>query len=196
MFTTLLSFAQEKDEKHTVTIAVYENHENYVKASRTYGVGWRILEAAANQTDISLLTVESSWKAALTRLQAGKIDMVFSAIRTPDREQWASFSLPLPSSGSAIFTAHDNPVESIQQIDLSSELIGVSANSVQERFAREIGFKNIYASVDRWQLYVMLDQKRLPYLFFSEGIVDYYCTFFHTSGERDCLKRVGDHLQQ
>lgn len=179
-----------------LTISVYEHHDKYVEASRSYGLSWKVLDFAARRAGIRLQAQESTWEGSLRRLKGGKVDLVFLAIRSPEREQWASYSVPLISTGSAIFTYKNNPVSDIDDIDLENSLIGVSAESLQERFAREVGFKNIYASLDRPQLYKMLESRRLDYLFFSAGIVDFYCVFLDVSATRGCLKQVGDYYDR
>ena len=179
-----------------LTISVFEHHDKYVEASRSYGLSWKILDFAARRAGVRLQAQESTWEGSLRRLKGGKVDLVFLAIKSPERAQWASFSVPMISTGSAIFTYKDNPVSSIEEVDLVNSLIGVSADSLQERFARELGFKNIYASLDRPQLYKMLESGRLDYLFFSAGVVDFYCVFLDPSETRDCLKQVGEYYDQ
>ena len=174
-----------------VSIAVFEEHDKYVKSARAYGISWSILAKAALEQNIVLDPQPGSWQGGMNRLRAGKVDLVFYAIRSEQRETWAVFSLPFVTAGSAIFTHHHNPVSTIEEIDFVNASVGVSADSVQEVFAKEAGFQNIYSTVERNQLYKMLSLKRLDYLFFAIDVIDYYCTYFDPSMRLDCLKQVG-----
>ncbi|MCV2883236.1 transporter substrate-binding domain-containing protein [Aestuariibacter sp. AA17] len=175
-----------------VTIAVYEDHEKYKAASRAYGISWILLQHAAAQSDIVLIPQASTWEGGIRRLKAGKVDLLFMAIKSAEREKWAHFSAPLVSLGSAIFTRPDNPVTSIPDIDIQTSSIGVIEDSIQANFAQRIGFENIYSTVDRLQLYKMLNSGRLDYLFFSIGIIDMHCQYHHEPATYDCLKQVGN----
>lgn len=175
-----------------VTITVFEDHDRYVQASDSYGLSWRLFELGAKHQGIDLVPIESSWKASMKRLHAERIDMVFAALKTEERQVWANFSLPLTNEGSGIFTRFDNPVKTFEQIDLSTSSIGVSSNSVQEGLAKELGFANIYSTVQRPQLYEMLRAGRVDYLFFGKSIAAYYCVYFDPSRSRNCMKQVGD----
>lgn len=189
ILTIVMGYAHANE---TVTITVFEDHERYVLASDSYGLSWRLFELGAKNQGIELVPIESSWKASLNRLHAKRVDMVFAALKTDERKQWASFSLPLTNEGSGIFTRHDNPVSRFEDIDLRNSMIGVSENSVQERLAREMGFEKVYSTVQRPQLYEMLRKERLDYLFFGKSVVGYYCVYFDPSRSRNCMKQVGE----
>ncbi len=176
----------------TVNIAVFEQHQRYINASGAYALSWRLMEAAAALQNIKLQPIESSWQGAISRLKGGKVPLVFAAFKTKERQQWAIFSLPLAPDSSAIFTLPDNPVGSRQHIDFKSASIGVSAGSVQERFAKELGFKNIYSTKERAQLYRMLEEGRLTYLFFGQSMIGYYCLYHANLDNRDCMRQVGE----
>lgn len=178
----------------TASIAVFEDHDKYVDASSSYGTAWGLLKLAADHQGIELYPESSSWSAAMKRLKAQRVDLVFGAFQTAERQTWGTFSLPLSEEGSAIFAAPDNPITSIDDIDLATATIGVSANSVQEEIARELGFVNVYASTARPQLYAMLNEGRLDYLLFGQSIVAYYCFNFTTTPQQACMKQVGPAL--
>ena len=189
---TQLSLASLACAEDTITISVFEDHERYVAASDSYGLSWRLFEAAAKHSNLKLQIQESSWRGSINRLQAHKIDLVFAALKTPEREQWANYSLPLVSEGSGIYTRHDNPTNSFNEIDLKNSVIGVSLNSVQEQIARDLGFENIYSTVQRPLLYNMLKKRRVDYLFFGKSIINYYCLYFDETSDRACMKQIGD----
>ena len=127
----------------------------------------------------------------MNRVKGHKVDFVFAAFKTDERSQWASFTHPLMSDGSGIFTRLSNPATSLADVDFENSIVGVSANSLQEQMALEMGFENIYSTVKRQHLYQMLQQQRIDYLFFGESIINYYCLYFDESRSRGCMKRVG-----
>lgn len=194
MFAVLgaIILALPTSASETIGITVFEDHKRYVEASESYGLSWKILELAAEQANYQLQLQPSSWRASIRRVQDSKVDLVFGALKTTEREKWASFSLPLIPEGSAIFTQLDNPVNHFDDIDLESSVIGVSANSLQETLAKELGFKNIYSTGSRPQLYEMLKGNRLNYLFFGTSIINYYCINFATSVNSKCMKQVSE----
>ncbi|WP_164078281.1 substrate-binding periplasmic protein [Alteromonas facilis] len=185
IFYTGIAYA--KDE---VTVTVFEDHARYVSASSSYGLSWLLLEAAAEKANIELVVIPSSWNASMKRLQSGKVDLVFAALKTKEREKWATFSLPLIAEGSAIFTHPKNSVNHFDEIDLQNSTIGVPAKSIHEELSRELGFENIYPTAQRPQLYDMLDAGRIDYLFLGESIIDYYCLFVDGAQNRDCMKKI------
>ena len=68
----------------------------------------------------------------------------------------------------------------------------MSANSLQESLAKKLGFKNIYATVRRPQLYEMLKGNRLDYLFFGTSIINYYCVNYDIVATPRCMKQVSE----
>lgn len=188
LLNTLVNPAYAQSE---VTISVFDDHQSYVLASGPYGISWKLISLAAESQNIKLIPQESSWKGSIQRLKGKKVDLVFAAFKTEDRAKWAIFSKPLMSTTSSIFALPDNPISSVSEIDLKTAIIGVSATSSQEKMAKALGFKNIYPTVERRQLFSMLRERRLDYLFFAVGSVNYYCMFYEQPENRDCLKRIG-----
>lgn len=179
----------------TVQVGVFENHFRYTDAADSYGLSWELLVAAAASRNLRIEVQELSWKASLQRLRANKLDLVFGAFYSEERAAWATFSHPLIADSSAIFTSLDSPAASLDDIDFNHQVIGVTRQSVQEGYAREMGFKNIYSAVERKQLYSMLQQKRIDYLFFGTNIINYYCLYVAQERNKGCMKQVGPNLK-
>ncbi|WP_343856252.1 substrate-binding periplasmic protein [Aliiglaciecola litoralis] len=174
-----------------VSVAVYDEHDKYVAVSAAYGVSWKLMELAAKSQQIVLVPQQISWQGGMNRLRTAKVDLVFPAFKTTERETWGLFTLPLLLTGSAIFTDNNNPISELSQIDFENASVGVSADSVQECLAREVGFKHVYAIKDRAQLYSMLQEKRIDYVFFAIAAVNYYCVHQSKLGSSNCLKQIG-----
>lgn len=175
-----------------VSVAVYAEHEQYIAASAPYGLSWKLLELAAQSQGLILIPQKGSWQGGMSRLNANKVELMFPAFKTQERAQWALFTLPLLPTGSSIFTLRDKPVNQLEDINFAKAMVGVVNGSVQETLAKEVGFEHIYSTTQREQLFTMLKEKRLDYLFVASAVVGYYCTYFDELGENDCLKQVGE----
>ncbi len=186
-FCSLPAFALEE-----VHVAVYAEHEKYLAAPGPYGGSWKLLELAAQSQQLKLIVEKGSWQGGLQRLKAEKVDLIYAGFKTPEREQWALFTLPLIPAASAIYTLHNNSVDNVSDIDFSNATIGVSSKSVQEALAKEVGFKHIYSTTEREQLFSMLKDNRLDYVFFSVGVEQYYCVHYDKTKDTGCLKKVGE----
>jgi polar amino acid transport system substrate-binding protein len=175
-----------------VFVAVYAEHEKYLASPGPYGGSWQLLEFAAQSQQLKLVVEKGSWQGGLQRLKAEKVDLIFAGFKTPEREQWALFTLPLIPAASVIYTLPTNPVDNVADIDFSKATVGVSSKSVQEGLAKEVGFEHIYSTTEREQLFSMLRDNRLDYVFFSVGVEQYYCLYYEKTKGTGCLKRVGE----
>lgn len=182
-------------EKKPIFVSVFKDHERYLVASNVYKLSWNIFEHAANDAGYSLVTEESSWRGSLQRLKAHKVDLVFAALKSKEREEWAEFTLSLVTGGSGIFTRLDNPANSLEDIDKANSIVGVSSKSLQAQMTLEVGFENIYSSVRRPQLYKMLKEGRIDYIFFGKSVIEYYCVFIDESKSKGCMKQVGPNFK-
>lgn len=172
--------------KQSIVIAVFEDHDKQIESSRPYGLSWRLLEMAANSGNIQLITIATTWQSAINRLKDERLDMVFGAFKTEKRSQWASFSLPLATDYSALFTTVENPAREYEDINLEYDTVGVIANSVQEDLAHQFGFKHIYAARERQHLVRLLQSGRINFLLQSHGVTTHYCEY-----KAPCLQQVG-----
>jgi ABC-type amino acid transport substrate-binding protein len=185
-------FAADKQ----LRVVVFENHQNYLDASHSYALAWDVFNLAAEQAGIELLSQEDAWIRSIKSLQDHKVDVVFAAVKNAERAQWAKFSLPLAYDHIVLLESLNKDTDKIADIDFETASVGVTRNSVQEQMAKDIGFKNIYSTVDRNQIYKMLEYERLDYLLYSQSISNFYCMQYHFSQKKNCLKVVGKPLQQ
>ncbi len=181
-----------EDEYH---IAVFNAHEARLQVAGAYALSWALTELAANAAGLNIQPLDATWAGAMTRLKNHRIDMVFGAFKTPEREQWAFFSLPLGSEGSSIFTLPGNPVNAIHDIQLEVQRVGVSLDSYQHQQAIDVGFKQIYPIRERDLLFNMLQGGRIDYIIYADTMVSLFCTQ-HNITRQGCLKRVGDPLSR
>lgn len=169
-------------------LGVVHSHNQYLEASASYALSWEIVGQSAELADLDVHFVVNSWEGNIRQLKAGKIDGIFIGLRTPERESWASFSLPLVNTGAALFTRSSSVVEKMKQVDLSTEIVGVSAGSAQHQLAEKVGFESIYQSSKTSHLYNMLASGRVDYLFMNVDLAAAMCT---GNAAEYCLKMVG-----
>lgn len=74
------------------------------------------------------------WSAVLAALNSGQIDMLPSVAKTAEREKHMAFSDSYLASNSLIFTRHDSPVRSTQ--DLAGRRVAIEAGYVTESLLR------------------------------------------------------------
>ncbi len=190
----ILSFQSLALAKNSLTIGIFNEHEIYIETSAPYAIGWKLLTVAAARENIELETIRETWTRSLSALDSEQFDGVYGAMITTERLKWGRFSVPLSYDEIHIFAQPDNPVESKEQINKSTDAVGVTKDSIQHDMARELDFSNIYAIVDRSSLYKMLLAGRLDYLIYSDTFINTYCFGYHKKKEENCLKSVGKPL--
>ncbi|MDF2178119.1 transporter substrate-binding domain-containing protein [Aliiglaciecola sp. CAU 1673] len=174
-----------------VIIDVFDDHERHCQSSMAYGLSWELVVEAAKLSGIPLKAEEVSWDGAMTRLHNGKSKLVFGALWSEERAQWAAFSVPLAPESSSLFTLPSNPVLRIEEIDLNSAVVGVSEGSVQQEYAKKLGFKHIYGTTNRSMLFGMLESGRIHYMINGDQFVNYFCMFQMSNTTVNCLRPVG-----
>ena len=179
----------DENPANEALIAVFEDHQMQLVSSKPYALSWAIVEKAAESQELKLTTIATTWHSAISRLKNDRLDMVFAAFRNEERQQWATFTLPLASDTSVLFSAIDSPVNQLVDVDFEHEVVGVVAESTQEALARRVGFKHIYAGSLRKQLYTLLESGRVQYLLLSNSTMGPYCR-----PERPCIQQVGEPL--
>lgn len=176
----------KNQSKHQVMIAVFEDHPLQVASSAPYGLSWKLIEAAAKTQNLDLIKIETTWQSAINRLKSDRLDLVFAAFKSKEREEWAQFTLPLGSDSSALFSAIDSPTTRIEDVDFEHETVGVISNSTQEQLAGEIGFKHIYPAKVRKRLSNLLEKGRVQYLLLGHSSISMYC-----KTAQPCVQQVG-----
>lgn len=179
----LLAGVSAKESVTQHTIAVFEDHDNFLRASPVYAVSWKILEQAIIQQKLPVDVIAMNWNSSLNRLKKGKVDLVFGAFKTPERSKWASFSLPLLPEESAMYALDDHPVNSLSDItDYTQFSVSAIEQSTQLGLARKLGFETIYAASEREKLRDLLFSKRVDFVI-AQGSYPIACR------QNICVKR-------
>lgn len=143
-------------------ITVFEDHEHQMTISNTYALSWRMVEEALKIQQLELEVVPTNWTSSINRLKDGRLVLVFGALRTEERLQWAKFSLPLMPEDNLLVSRLKSKSElDLFQLDVTKHTIGVILGSIQEALAKELGFQHIYSSRERQTLEEMLISGRV-----------------------------------
>ncbi|BDX07151.1 substrate-binding periplasmic protein [Planctobacterium marinum] len=183
------SVIAQSDEDNQITIAVFEDHREQVVSSLPYGLSWKLIEKAAQAEGLDLIKIATNWQSAINRLKDQRLDVVFGAFKTPERAQWADFTLPLASDASVLFNSPESPILHLEDVDFEQEVVGVISNSTQEKLAQKLGFKHIYPASERKNLVKLLESGRINYVMIGESISKLYCDY-----TTPCLQQVGHPL--
>jgi len=193
LFVLLISISHsvlaESHQQKPAMVAVFEDHQQQMNASKPYGLSWELVSLAARESGVDMLMVATSWQSSIIRLKNDRLDLVFAAFRNEERQQWAQFSLPLASDTSVLFSAADSEVVNLSDVDYEKDVVGVVSDSSQEALARQVGFKHIYAARVRKQLYPLLESGRIKYVLISTSSMKVYCP-----DDELCVQQVGTPL--
>lgn len=172
-----------------ILVAVFEDHNEQVTSSMPYGLSWKLIEKAAEQQELDLIKVATTWQSGINRLKEGRLDLMFGAFDSEKRKTWAQFTLPLGSDSSVLFSAIDSPISMMAAVDFDNEVVGVISNSTQETLARKVGFKHIYPAKVRKRLYKLLERGRVNYVLLGHSSIALYC-----DKPAPCVQQVGEPL--
>ncbi|MGV2433014.1 MAG UNVERIFIED_CONTAM: transporter substrate-binding domain-containing protein [Rickettsiaceae bacterium] len=143
LFTTLSSFASEISDKNTLVGGLYswepyqfvrqENSGDVVK-----GMDIEVAKAISDTIGVNIKLEEVAWDTHQTDIKSGLRDIAFGATYTPERSQFAYFSLPYRFEENSLFTKKDsikvldfdNPEEFIQEARAQNYKIGVTRGYV------------------------------------------------------------------
>lgn len=179
----------QSEQENQITIAVFEDHKEQVVSSLPYGLSWQLIEKAAKAEGLDLIKIATNWQSAINRLKEQRLEIVFGAFKTPERAQWADFTLPLASDASVLFNSPESSILHLEDVDFELEVVGVISNSTQETLAQKLGFKHIYPASERKNLVKLLESGRINYVMIGESISKLYCDY-----TTPCLQQVGQPL--
>lgn len=175
----------------SLKVGVFNEHDTYLKSSSIYQVSWQLFIQAAKNAGIKIVAQPDAWARSVASVRSGDFDGVFGAMITKDRQAWASFSLALGYDQVRLFTQPDTSINSLSQVDYSTQTVGVSKHSIHHEVAKAKGFANIYSYVGEEQIYKMLFAGRLDFIIFAESLMRMYCHQHVNTPFDACLKPIG-----
>lgn len=143
----LISGTDSPNETVKAGVFAFDGYHMKDDNGNLYGYGIEVLELISKYSHLNfdLVGYESSWQDMLDMLESGKIDVVTSASKTPDREKKFDYSLPIGRKKTVLSTTVDET--RFKAGDYKSyngmivgEIPGNSQNDLFAQFANEKGF--------------------------------------------------------
>ncbi len=158
----------------TLSVALYENHDEYINYSNAYKLNWQFFKLAAESEGITLKAEEHLWIRAMHFLEEKKIDAVIGVYYTNARSEYGYFSQPMAVDNVYLFSKDTAPL-SIAKLSKQSVLVGATTESIGESIAKEKGFTNIYVKTSSYQVFDLLMKNKLDYAIFAESVATKHC---------------------
>lgn len=183
----LLIFLSIPSYAETITVALFEDHESYLKHSRAYKVNWEVFELAAKSEGFTLEPEPYLWLRAMNELKLAKVDAMVGAFYSKERSKIAYFSQPMALDNIYLYAAKENQL-SVNEIKSQNPLIGVTTNSIGDSVATNLEFLNIYRKSSSEQVFDLLTKGRIDYAIFSESVAEKHCaSAIEHNLKRNCL---------
>ena len=171
----------------TINVALYENHDNYIKYSRAYKVNWEVFKLAANNEGLTLKAKPYLWLRSLNALKDNRVDAVIGAYYSEERSKIGHFSYPFALDKVYLYSRKEKSL-SLAQISSSNALVGVTTNSIGDSLAKRLKFSGIYRKSSSEQVFDLLDKGKLDYAIFSESVASTHCSIKEKSKlNNNCL---------
>lgn len=171
-------------------ISVFSYHNPYDTSSAAYSVSWELVTAAARLACLQLDPVPMAWNASMKKVRHNEIDLVFGALATDERREWASFSHALAPTYSVLLASKGSQITRWEEVDVDTHVVAATKNSVQWELAGELGFRHRY--------HVMMSEDNIPGML--SGRIDLYLTNTTTHDQlclaetEQCLKIIRSDL--
>jgi hypothetical protein len=156
-------------------VALYENHDNYIKYSRAYRVNWELFKLAANADGFTVKAKPYLWLRSLNALKEKKLDAVIGGYYSKERNKFAHFSLPTALDSIYLYAYKQKPY-SLDQIKSKNSLVGVTTNSIGDSLAKDLNLTNVYRKSSSEQVFELLIKGKLDYAIFSESVAKTHCS--------------------
>lgn len=176
----VVSFAQ------SLSVGLYENHDDYLKYSRAYQLNWELFKLAAQHENITLITEQHLWVRALESIKDKKLDALIGAYYTTKRADFSYFSSPKSIDDLYIYSKSPNTL-SLEQIKQQGLIVGVTTDSIGDSFAQQIGIKGIYRKGSSEKIFDLLMNDRIHFAIFSSSIAQKHCATWQPHQSESCM---------
>lgn len=173
IFVVILFFLPILAWSTTLKVALYDNHEEYLKYSKAYKLNWMIFKQATEKLDITIQAQPYVWLRALRFIEEQEIDVLIGAYYTKQRQKFAHFSLPISTDYVYLYVNHQSLMS--KPINYEKDIIGVTKKSIGDDLANLLGFSHIYRKSASEQVFRLLRKDRLDYAIFSESVAEKHC---------------------
>lgn len=164
----LLSFAE------TLSVALYVNHDDHLKLSRSYKLNWQLLKLAADSEGITLNAKEDLWLRGLNFIKEKKLDALIGVYYSEERENFSYYSQPFTIDKLYLYSKKPHSL-TLKDINKHKGIVGVTTKSFAAQVAQEIGFTNIYNKSSSEKVFDLLIKGKLQYAIFTESLANKHC---------------------
>jgi len=187
LFFPITAFAE------SITVALYEDHEQYSKHSRAYQANWVLLQEAAAIEGITLKASPYLWIRGLEELKQDKIDAVIGAYFSKERSALYYFSKPFSQDPIFLFRSANSAASTTK---IKNALVGVTSNSIGESLVSNNKKFSVYKKSSSKEVFNLLQNGRLDYAVFSQSVAHKHClTDANIKLKKDCLVPVGSAIK-
>jgi signal transduction histidine kinase len=110
----------------------------YNEQGRSDGFAADLLDAVGRTMNLRFNRVSHPNTASYTSFRQGEFDLLQLLSETPEREEFAEFSVPFLTLQGAVFVRRDGPVRTLEDLN-RADLAIIGAGSIGERFLRDRG---------------------------------------------------------
>jgi len=167
----------ENHEDKTYTIGIYPmtGKDYFYYDGKIYGYILEVIQVLEDETNLDFdLRIFSSWDAVYTSFLDGKVDLIFGANKTEERQKKMLFTDPLDKIPYAIFTHKDSDLLTIG--DFENKIIGfpksdIIINTFKHEYNNLIYKEEIFSS--QYAGFYGLSQQNVDGFITSGGIMAY-----------------------
>jgi len=164
----LLSFAE------TLSVALYVNHDDHLKLSRSYKLNWQLLKLSAESEGITLNAKEDLWLRGLNFIKEKKLDALIGVYYSEERENFSYYSQPFTIDNLYLYSQKPHNL-TLKDINKHKSIVGVTTKSFAAQVAQEIGFTNIYHKSSSEKVFDLLMKGKLQYAILTESLANKHC---------------------
>ncbi|MBU2972453.1 transporter substrate-binding domain-containing protein [Pseudoalteromonas sp. C2R02] len=164
----IISFAE------TLSVALYENHDDYYKYSRSYKLSWDLLKLATEQKGITLKAEPYLWLRGLNSVESNKVDALLGVSFSEDRKKIGYFSQPLSVDRINLYSKQSKSL-TLEQLITKKVLVGVTTKSIGEELANKLGFMQVYRKSSSFKVFDLLIKDKIQYAIFSGSVANKHC---------------------
>lgn len=182
----------------SLQVNVFDEHELYLKYTRSYKVGWQLMQQAAKDNGIELVANEAIWIRSISFLKQQKgVTVVFGAMPSAERAGWTSFSAPLSVEHIAAYARLNSPYYEFEDLLKFKQHItlGVGRGTIHQDIAQRYEFKYIHTFTKRAKMFEMMEVGKVDAIIYTHAITSFYCGKYKNLSNNQCVKRLGNPIE-
>jgi hypothetical protein len=158
----------------TLSVALYENHDDYYNYSRSYKLNWDLLKLATENEGITLKAEPYLWLRGLNFIESNKVDALIGVSFSEERKKIGYFSQPLSVDNIYLYSKQSKSL-TLEQLITKKVLVGVTTKSIGEELANKLGFMQVYRKSSSYKVFDLLIKDKIQYAIFSDSVANKHC---------------------